>query len=885
MWGHYSWDASFKADGTDADTFPDKDRVDCQRCHTATGIKNFLTSPAAYDPAKNDFSHLSGWSGTVTGTIIDASTWGITTGSGQNELLYCWGCHSDLNAGALRNPGAITEVYTAISSATTGTTGTSVTVVYPDASSSNVCMGCHLGREVGANITNTTDGIGTNPGDVAGQLAFINSHYLTAGATIFNESGYEYAGQVYNNLGYHKNIGMADTAGTGTAGPCVICHMQSAAPHTFGVVTKNATGTITAVASTICVNCHGAMTPAVLEAEKEEFHLAMNALLAALDAKGIYFYPAHPYFYKDTNANGIFDLGEDVNRNGVLDAGEDVNANGILNKGVDNDASSDAFTSWESVATSLGVGLAVDPTGLGWKNVMGAAYNYNLFEHDPGAYAHNRTYSLSLIRDSIDFLNDGLVDGDSSIVRTMVRAGFDVGTVDSSANPLHAAAIASVGADPSTGLVTCAGCHKAAAHFGGNATATGSTPAQWVAPFNNVYKPCTTCHAGGVIGANAAILDQYATANHGDVNGAWNHVNTTAPTITVITGPGAGSYQTWCGRCHTSKGFVDQAGASSSNTAIPLWPTVAGQTMLDAVACDACHTDVATGATHVLGAFTTSYYSAATAFNVAVNKTYADAASIGPSAICTRCHSGRDSSGIGQLIKDGTPAAAATVLRTHYLGSGLTLFNTGGYHFGATDYTNLGSHKGIGALGVGPCVTCHMSNAAGARHTFWPIEEDETTGAITAVLSDQCGACHGVAMTAAYLTEVRNDFKTVKNALETALQAKGIFYRNELETGGSTGRFYSSAAHTTELTFSSTTPSYSSLAATYTVPPTGQDLMGAAFNLAFVDYIQEPGAYVHNWEYARKLLIDSIDLVADGVIDGIGIPAAVVAIDAKYPSL
>jgi hypothetical protein len=138
-------------------------------------------------------------------------------------------------------------------------------------------------------------------------------------------------------------------------------------------------------------------------------------------------------------------------------------------------------------------------------------------------------------------------------------------------------------------------------------------------------------------------------------------------------------------------------------------------------------------------------------------------------------------------------------------------------------------------------------------------------------------------MTAAYLTAVRNDFKTVKNALEAALQAKGIFYRNEQEVNGSTGRFYTSAEHLTQLTYSSTTPSYLSLAGASA--EAAKDLMGAAFNLAFMDYIQEPGAYVHNWQYARKLLIDSIDLVADGVIDGNGIPAEVSAIKAKYPTL
>lgn len=811
-WTHYDWD---KTNDTVAGDF--SGRAACQRCHTATGIANFLSAPASYDPANNDFSHLSGWT--------------ATTGSPQQELLYCWGCHSNVTSGALRNPGGINEEYAAVVNANTATVGTSVTVNYPDIGPSNVCMGCHLGREVGANITNTTDADGI--------LNFVNSHYLTAGATLFNESGYEYG--VYDNYGYHKNVGVGNAAGTGNAGPCVTCHMSSTKSHTLSTE-----------GSIQCGKCHAAMTPALLEKKKTEFNEALEALRIALEAKGIYFYGAYPYFFTAPYVAG---------------------------------GTNTAFTDWASVANSY------TPVA-GWKNVMGAAFNYNLLVHDPGAYAHNRTYALLLIRDSIDVLNDGLVDGDPSIVRTMVRAGFDVGTVDSSTNPLHMAASVSVRTDPSTGGTSCANCHKASAHYGGNATATGSAPAQWVAPFNGIYKPCSTCHANGDISANAAILDQYSTSNHGDVNGAWNHVSFTTPAATNIDGT---DYSTWCGRCHTTRGFIDQAGANISNSAITLWPTVAGQTMLDGVACDACHTSVVTGVTRVLGAFTVSYYSAITAvtgpppttsgFNVAIDKTYPD---VGPSSICIRCHSGRDSAGIGQLIKDGTPEVGATVLRTHYLGSGLTLFNAGGYHFGAdpTVYTSLGSHKTVGADGAGPCVTCHMSGTAG--HTFWPIIEDETSGTITAIQSNACTACHSGAMTAAYLTEVRNDFKTVKNELEAALQAKGIFYRNEQETGGSTGRFYYTSNHATgtELRFSSTTPSYTSLATGYpSTQPAPQDLMGAAFNLAFMDYIQEPGAYVHNWQYARKLLIDSIDLVADGVLDGNGIPAEVVAIAAKYPSL
>jgi hypothetical protein len=44
------------------------------------------------------------------------------------------------------------------------------------------------------------------------------------------------------------------------------------------------------------------------------------------------------------------------------------------------------------------------------RNNMGAAFNFNLFEHDPGAYAHNRYYVKRLIYDSLDWLDDNTLN-------------------------------------------------------------------------------------------------------------------------------------------------------------------------------------------------------------------------------------------------------------------------------------------------------------------------------------------------------------------------------------------------------------------------------------------------------------------------------------------
>lgn len=340
-WEHYDWDSS--------------SRASCQRCHTATGASNFMTNPATYNSANNSFTHLSGWTTT-------------TKTSPQNELLYCWGCHTNAGNGTLRAPGAITETY---SPATTGDPATTVT--YPDVAGSNVCMTCHLGRETGDVIKNDQDADGVR--------GFVNSHYLAAGGTLFGTTGYEYTGKSYTNPSYfaHDKIGSAAATGTGSNGPCVGCHMTTPNSHKFTNVTKDTAGTITALTSTACITCHdgshgtaltagSADAATFLATEEHHYHAALDALKTALDAKGIYFYNAHPYFYIGPNGTG------------------------------------GAFTNWAGV-----YGLAK------WKDTMGAAFNYNLLHHDPGGYAHNRMYAKRLIFDAIDFIDNGVLDGTISV--------------------------------------------------------------------------------------------------------------------------------------------------------------------------------------------------------------------------------------------------------------------------------------------------------------------------------------------------------------------------------------------------------------------------------------------------------------------------------------
>lgn len=354
-WTHYDWDAS--------------NRASCQRCHTSTGASNFMTNPATYNAADNRFTHLAGWSRTSAGVV---------TSSGQNELLYCWGCHSNAGTGTLRSPGAITETY---SPATAGDPAT--TVAYPNIGKSNVCMTCHLGREIGDVIKNDQDADGIR--------SFVNSHYLTAGGTVFGKTGYTLGGRDYDSTpkGFvHDKLGVSPTgeaaadayiAGNGlsTSGPCATCHLTS---QKLGVKTSHSYSPFSVYSTTIkntalnpvCVTCHplrgdgsNAKQTWFEDTWKLRSDAALEALRVQLNARGMYFSNAYPYFFAGPGGTG------------------------------------GSFTNWAGVFAG---GFAE------WKDAMGVAFNYNVLAHDPGAVAHNRYYVRRLIYDSIDKLDNGVLD-------------------------------------------------------------------------------------------------------------------------------------------------------------------------------------------------------------------------------------------------------------------------------------------------------------------------------------------------------------------------------------------------------------------------------------------------------------------------------------------
>lgn len=354
----------FKTRGTAGATPADSVATDCVRCHTATGYINYV---------KSAFRNISGWGNQNLVNLGTSSRPNYFNSTDRTkQVLACNACHDDGNENSFnwskrRSVSPVTAYYNYSSAVTKKLL---VNFQFPDVSVSNICMACHTGRESGRTIkaieaVEAASGV-FNIFSSAGGMSFINSHYLTAGATIFKSSGYEYPDRDYSNVSYYKHdhIGIANLSGTGTGGPCVTCHMTPAR-HTFLPVSKDSTGAIVSLDSPVCANCHSggnAMTAARVEEEKSGFLAALAALAEALKVRGFVFTSNSPYF---------------SNKNWQTDRG----ATGGYGQGKGG------------------------PT-------MGAAFNFNLLRHDFGAFAHNRFYVKRLIHDSIDWIYDGNLDND-----------------------------------------------------------------------------------------------------------------------------------------------------------------------------------------------------------------------------------------------------------------------------------------------------------------------------------------------------------------------------------------------------------------------------------------------------------------------------------------
>lgn len=392
----------------------------------------------------------------------------------------------------------------------------------------------------------------------------------------------------------------------------------------------------------------------------------------------------------------------------------------------------------------------------------------------------------------------------------------------------------------------CFSCHKnylPTAHYASypaNATSTyndsgAAHSAQYVS--TNYKNSCTSCHDSHQPKVGKEHTD-WAESGHGDINGAaWQHYDF--------------KFNADCISCHTSTGFISYV--TSGYTKPTTTTAAAGDSSHEVLTCKACHTDY-NFKNRVRNA------GAVKAYGYTYNGAAITFASVGKSNLCVTCHSGRGN----------TQSARSTRYQGHHAPAAGILFNDKshmGYEFTGKAYTNsvVFAHGKVGTSSfpttgdTGPCVACHMDATNNtSSHKFEAVTKN-TAGNITALPTQtMCANCHNT------------------TGFVAAVEAKRVGY---IEAGqllkaylDNTVTNYLAAKVDLTKIASKTTDGSAYIYADNVYGAFQNFLMGGDGTTTYAG--EEKGAYVHNSAYAKRLLFDSIDWMANGAFTGsITIPA------------
>jgi hypothetical protein len=318
------------------------------------------------------------------------------------------------------------------------------------------CLQCHQGRESTTSVDAliAAAAVADDAEMPTAQNKFLNVHYLAAGATLYGtaaKGAYEYAGKVYN--GKTSHVQAYDT--------CIECHDQHstelrltecATCHT-GVAAKADLKNVRMTRSVYDYDGDGS----VAEGIAGEIDGMAAVLFSAIQAYGTdlgfpiaYSATAYPYWFNDANANGVADTGETK------------------------------YTHWTP-------------------RLERAAYNYQFYLKDPGAYAHNSRYLMEILYDSAaDLATQVAVSG----LAGMRRAEADFGHFDATSDAYR---------DWDDDMMTnasCAQCHSSEGFKTYVGNVSSSTEINTVPASPAIQgMPCESCHETGVFdGAGNAKL-------------------------------------------------------------------------------------------------------------------------------------------------------------------------------------------------------------------------------------------------------------------------------------------------------------------------------------------------------------------------------------------
>lgn len=356
------------AAGAEAGPFGGHASGSCARCHTTEGFSYFNDNLAN------------------TPVAVNAG------------VLRCYGCHSNPGYGILRTlkgAKANTNYTTDLGWTPAGYTLNYGKLAYPDVAASNLCIECHDSRE-------------KDPGAIVdASTTYQRTHYLQAAATMYVKMGFiTFAAGALPGVTPDTTLMSSQDGGTITSthrklgtpaiigdhgitaaqtnltsnGPCVTCHFNGG-NHSLEIDQR----TITAV----CNNCH----------DEEMGH----PITSIADFKQ-YFLEPQAEAYEATLALAITvfnDLATGIELTPETSLPEFVRAY-------------QTGTTTEAGAADWTAAMGVLGGGYNQARVMGAVSNIVFLKREPAAYAHARTYSRRLLYDTIDYLDNGTMDGSTS---------------------------------------------------------------------------------------------------------------------------------------------------------------------------------------------------------------------------------------------------------------------------------------------------------------------------------------------------------------------------------------------------------------------------------------------------------------------------------------
>lgn len=291
------------------------------------------------------------------GGFLDFLDDGTVNAAATPGPFDCSVCHTSSTGGATRDLGSVTFP-----------SGLTIGGLTEEA----ICMQCHQGRFSKPTVDAYLAARGPLTGDVVNPgLSFRNIHYFPAAATLYGThalGGYQYDGMMYDGrfghvLGFDRCITCHDAHSLEIKyDACAECHPGVSASG--ATAASSGLKDIRTYGSMVDYDGDGNITEGIYWELVTISEYLYNAMWSySKDICGIpivYESHSYPYFFKDNNENGIADPDE-------------------ANYG----------NQYRSYTPRL----------------LKAAYNYQVFNKDPGAFAHGGKYMIQLLYDSLMSIN------------------------------------------------------------------------------------------------------------------------------------------------------------------------------------------------------------------------------------------------------------------------------------------------------------------------------------------------------------------------------------------------------------------------------------------------------------------------------------------------